>query len=176
MEAIEEAKTKIQDIEAATRSKKKELEDLEGRFAAEKLNPNADRRELNVLSSQIRTVKTEVEERLPSMLGDVQQQLKEAKKAKREAALLIPKQADLVSPLQKSSMELFEILKAAKKKNDEHRTMLSAYHQMAKKTGFSDLKKVSGGFSSIKALVDTIKDEVEGKGRKFFKWPFGFPV
>lgn len=176
MEAIEEAKTKIGDIEAATRSKEKELEDLQGKFAAEKLNPNADRRELNILSSKIRTIKTEIEERLPSMLEDTQQQLKDAKKAKREAELLLPKQLDLEPKLKKSSLELFEILKAAKKINDDHRLMLSAYHQMSKKTGFSDLKKVSSGFNSIDALVDTIQDEVTGKGRKFFRWPANFPV
>ncbi|MBA7495566.1 hypothetical protein ES702_06153 [subsurface metagenome] len=176
MEAIEEAKTKIQDVEAAMRSRKKELEDLEEKFSVAKLNPHADHRDLVALSNKIRTVKAEVEERLPSMLEDAQEEIRDIKKAKKEAELLRPKQLELEPKLQKSSLELFEILKAALKINDKHRTMLSAYHQMAKKTGISDLKKVSSGFSSIKPLVNTIEKEVTGKSRDFFRWPANFPV
>jgi len=176
MEAIEEAKTKIQDVEAAMRSRKKELQDLEEKFSVEKLNPHADHRDLVALSNKIRTVKAEIEERLPSMLEDAQQEIKDIKKAKREAELLLPKQLELEPKLQKSSLELFEILKAALKINDKHRTMLSAYHSMAKKTGVSDLKKVSGGFSSLESLVHVIEKEVAGEGRDFFRWPANFPV
>lgn len=177
MEGIEEAKTKIQDVEAAMRSRKKELENLEEKFSVAKLNPHTDHRELNEISSQIRNVKAEVEERLPSLLEDAQQQIKDIKKAKKEGEALRQPQSDLVPKMKEKSRELLEALKVALKVNNELRPMVSAYHGMEEKTGISlDTKGVSSGFSSIESLVHTIEKEVAEEGRDFFRWPSNFPV
>ena len=128
------------------------------------------------IEREISKLEEDVSTTLPAKIKDVKLEMKEAEKAEKKAAELIPKQLELEPKLQKSSMELYEILKAALEINDKHRTMLSAYHGMAKKTGVSNLKKVSSGFSSIKPLVNTIEKEVTGKKRDFFRWPPNFPV
>lgn len=177
MDAIEEAKKRIETIEAAIRGRKRELRIQEDKLAVAKLNPHTDHRELNEISSKITTVKNEVEKNLPSLLEDAQQQIKDAKKAEKEAEALRQPQADLVPKMKKKSRELLEILKAALKINNELRPMVSAYHQMEEKTGISlDTKGVSSGFSSIESLVHTIEKEVAGEGRDFFRWPSNFPV
>lgn len=178
MEAILEAKERIEILQGAIRGKKRKIKILKDNLSIEELETvYKDQRKMRSIKTEISNLEKDISESLPAQIKDVKDGLKQAQQAAKEAKQLVPKQEAIPPKWREKSKELFAHLSAAKKSNNELRLMQSAYHEMEKKTGIQmDLKGVSGGFSSIDALVNTIEGEIKGEGRKFFIYPVGFRV
>jgi len=174
---IQTVKEKIKNIKTAIKVKAAEARGLREKIAVEEVSSIKDDRKIRSLKKELNELKIEISENLRLALVDAEEALKLAEKEEKEKIKLAPKQEAVVLKWRKKSKELFTTLKQAKKENDELRLLQSAYNGMEKETGIKlDLKGVSSGFSSIDPLVDTLKDEVAGNGRKFFRYPANFPV
>ncbi len=178
MDAILEAKKRIETIEGAIRGKRRRVKILKDDLAVEELETTyKDQKKMHSMKTEISNLERDISESLPAKIKDAKAAVKEAERAAVEAKRLLPEQEKLILEIVKSSKELLEALEAAQEKNLKLLQLNEAYLMMEKKTGkVFDRDGCSAGFMSIKVLIEVMKDEHDGLGRQLFKWPPNFRI
>jgi len=177
MEAILEAKKRIETIEAAIRGKKRRVKILKDDLAVEELETTyKNEKKMRSLKTEISNLERDISEGLPAQIKDVKAALKQAQQAAEEAKELLPKQEALIPEIEKASKELLEVLKAAQKKNEKLMILNQRYLMMEKKTGQEFDHDGGGGFMSIAVLIEVLERELEGEGRVMFTYPANFRI
>ena len=178
MDAISEAKKRIETIEGAIRGKKRRVKILKDDLAVEELETTyKNEGKMRSLKTEISNLEKDVSEELPALIADAKLRVKEAERAAKEAKEILPKQKRIVVEIEKASRELLGKLEEAQILNQKLVTLNDGFRAMEKKTGSGmDLDGCGDGFMSIKVLIQILKDEIEGIGRQMIVYPPNFRI
>lgn len=178
MDAIIEAKKKIETIQSAIRSKRRRVKILKDDLAVEELETTyKNERKMRSIKTEISNLEKDISESLPSQIKDAGLAVKEAERAAKEAKELLPKQEKLIPEIEKASKELLEALEGAQGKNQKLIILNDRFRAMESKTKSGlDLDGCGDGFASILVLIQILKDEIEGIGRQLVVWPNNFRI
>ena len=176
MDKIEQINQRIETIEAAIRGKKRKVKILKDDLASEQLETSQkDERKMRSIQSEISRLEKDVSTTLPALITDAKAAIKQAEKAAEEAKKILPKQEALIPEIEKTSKELLEKLEEAEELNQKLLKLNDGFRAMEKKTNSGlDRGRYGIGFMSIKVLIQVLKDELDGLGRKLFKYPPNF--
>jgi len=178
MDAIVEAKKRIETIEGAIRGKKRRIKILKDDLAVEELETTyKNEGKMRSMKTQISNLERDISESLPAQIKDAKAAVKEAERAAVEAKRLLPEQEKLILEIVKSSKELLEALEGAQEKNQKLLILNDRFRAMESKTNSGmDLDECGGGFQSIKVLIQILKDEIDGIGRQMIVYPANFRI
>lgn len=178
MDAILEAKKRIETIEGAIRGKKRRVKILRDDLSVEELETTyKNEGKMRSLKKEISNLEKDISEGLPAQIKDAKAAVKEAERAAKEAKEILPKQEKLIPEIVKVSKELLEKLEEAQEKNQKLIMLNDGFRAMEKKTNSGmDRDECGNGFMSIKVLIQILKDEIDGIGRQMFVYPLNFRI
>lgn len=178
MDAIVEAKKRIETIEAAIRGKKRRVKILKDDLAVEELETTyKNEGKMRSIKTEISNLEKDISQGLPALITDAKAAVKEAERAAKEAREILPKQKKLILEIEKASKELLEKLEEAQKANQKLVMLNDGFRAMENKTNSGmDLDGCGDGFMSIKVLIQTLKDEIDGIGRQMIVYPANFRI
>ena len=178
MDAILEAKKRIETIEGAIRGKRRRVKILKDDLAVEELETTyKDQGKMRSMKTEISNLEKDISEGLPAQIKDARAAVKEAERAAKEAKELLPKQEALIPEIKEVSKELLEALEEAQKVNQKLIMLNDRFRAMESKTNSGLERDESGeGFMSILVLIQILKDEIEGLGRSLMTFPANFRI
>ncbi len=178
MDAIVEAKKRIETIQGAIRGKKRRVKILKDDLAVEELETTyKNEGKMRSLKTEISNLEKDISEGLPTLITDAKAAVKEAERAAKEAKEILPKQEKLIPEIEKVSKELLEKLEEAQTLNQKLIMLNDGFRSMEKKTNSGmDLDGCGDGFMSIKVLIQILKDEIDGIGRQMIFYPPNFRI
>lgn len=178
MDAILEAKKRIETIQSAIRGKKRKVKILRDNLSVEMLETTyRNEGKMRSLKTEISNLEKDISTTLPDLIADAKAAVKEAERAAKEAKELLPKQEKLPPKIEKVSKELLEKLEEAQALNQKLIMLNDGFRAMESKTNSGmDRDGCGNGFVSIQVLIQVLKDEIDGIGRQFFKWPPNFRI
>lgn len=177
MDAVEQINLRIVDLRSAVKFKNSEIRKLQQELASERVSDIQNGRRIRELESKINRLKDEVTQRLPDALKSAGEQLKLAEEAQREAERLLPEQKKLIAKIEEASRALLTSLMEAEKANLKLLKLNDGFRAMEAKTKSGlDLDSCSGGFMSIKVLIEVLEREIGGEGRVMFTYPQNFRI
>ena len=134
MDAIQQINQRIETIEAAIRGKKRRIKILKDDLASEQLETSQkDERKMRSIQSEISRLEKDVSEGLPAQIKACKDAIKEAERAAKEAALILPRQEALIPEIEKTSKELLEKLEEAEELNQKLLKLNDGFRAMEKK-------------------------------------------
>ena len=178
MEAILEAKKRIEVIEAALRGRKRKVKILKDDLASEMLETvYKNEGKMRSMRTEISNLEKDISEGLPAQITDAKAAVKEAERAAKEAREILPKQEALIPEIVKVSKLLLEKLEEAQALNQKLIMLNDGFRAMEKKTASGlDRDECGSGFQSIKVLIQILKDEIDGIGRQMIVYPPNFRI
>ena len=178
MDAIVEAKKRIETIEGAIRGKRRRVKILKDDLAVEELETTyRNEQKMRSIKTEISNLEKDISEGLPALIKDAKAAVKEAERAAKEAKEILPKQEKLIPEIAKVSKELFEALEAAQTLNQKLLIYNDRFRAMENKTNSGlDRDECGNGFMSIKVLIQILKDEIDGIGRQMIFYPPNFRI
>ena len=176
MDAIQQINQRIETVQSAIRGKKRRIKILKDDLAIEELETTyKDQHKIHSMRTEISKLEKDVSEGLPAQIKDAKLETKEAERAAEEAKRLLPQQEALIPEIKEASKELLEKLKETQKSNEKLLMLNQRFRAMEAKTQSGmDRDGCGNGFYSIKILIEVLKDELDGLGRKLFKYPPNF--
>ena len=171
---MQELRQKLEDIKTVIVAKKRELESLKEKIAAERIIFSPNKIKVAKIQSSINRIKNELEVDLVKVKKETESKIRKKIKEEKAKPQLIEEQKKIIEELKKSGAELLAILENSEKINAKIVDLNFKCSQLESKTKMTDRKNCSGGFRSLSILRNVLENEIAGKGRKLVFWPRQF--
>jgi len=171
MTELTQSKQKLADIKVVKIAKKRELESLKEKLAAERISLSPSKMKLDKIGSSMKRLKTEIEIELPKLQKNIEIEIRKKAEAERQLPGQIQEQKAIIKKLKNESAALLKILNQGVEINTKIFDLNYKCSQLEKKTKTLDRKNCSGGFRSLSTLRDVLKNEIAGQGRRLVFWP-----